>query len=258
MIWFACKQCGKTHGRPETSAGTMIFCECGQGLLVPWESTAVAPERPVDEAEAAPAAPTAGPPASEAEATPKPFAPPPAPRLEPVTFENSSPPAIPVARPRRPARAGRVRPDPNFCLQHPTTPSKSPCADCREGFCGDCLVSFQGETLCGPCKNFRVRLLDAPPRLSTMALVSVILALATGPLALCVLPLGRSTATFYLGLMALLPQLAALVLGVLGLREAEAGPKVAGWSLALTGVVAASGACVLTLLVTFLAPRLGV
>src|SRR5207302_1859868 len=154
-----------------------------------------------------------------------PFATPAAPRLEPVTFEKS-PPAIPVARPRgRGGRGGRPRPDPNFCLQHPTTPAKSPCADCREGFCADCLVTFQGDSLCGPCKNFRVRLLDAPPRVSTMALVSALLALATGPLALCVLPLGRSTATFYLGLMALLPQIAALILGVLGLREAEAGPK---------------------------------
>src|SRR5438132_8967068 len=152
MIWFACKQCGKTHGRPESSVGTTIFCECGQGNLVPWESTA--PEPPRIEAEPAAAAPPAPPPA------PLPFPAPAAPRLEPVTFEKSPPPSIPVARPR--GRGARVRPDPNFCLQHPTTPSKSPCADCREGFCADCLVTFQGESLCGPCKNFRVRLLDAP------------------------------------------------------------------------------------------------
>ena len=43
MIWFTCKKCGKTHGRTETSAGTMVFCECGNGNTVPWESTAAPP-----------------------------------------------------------------------------------------------------------------------------------------------------------------------------------------------------------------------
>jgi hypothetical protein len=245
MIWFACKQCGKTHGRPEASAGTMIFCDCGQGNLVPWESTAAEPDK--SEATAVPA---------EAAPAPLPLATPAAPRLEPVTFEKSSPPAIPVARPR--PRGGRTRPDPNFCFHHPTVPAKSPCADCREGFCADCLVTLQGESLCGPCKNFRVRLVDMPPRVSTMAVVSLILALVTGPLALCVLPLGRSTATFYLSLATLLPQVAALVLGILGLREAEMSPKIGGWSLALTGVLTASTACILTVLVTVYAPRLGI
>src|SRR5262249_57603807 len=113
----------------------------------------------------------------------------------------------------------------NFCLQQPTVPAKSPCADCREGFCADCLVAFQGESLCGPCKNFRVRIVDTPPRVSTMALVSLILALITGPLALCVLPLGRTTGTFYLSLAPLLPQVAALVLGILGLREGALSPN---------------------------------
>ena len=43
MIWFSCPKCGKTHGRPENSAGTMVFCECGQGNRVPWESTVAEP-----------------------------------------------------------------------------------------------------------------------------------------------------------------------------------------------------------------------
>ena len=44
MIWFACKQCGKVHSRPESAAGAMVFCDCGQGCIVPWESTAPEPE----------------------------------------------------------------------------------------------------------------------------------------------------------------------------------------------------------------------
>ena len=47
MIWFACKQCGKTHGRPDSAIGATIFCDCGCGLLVPWESTAAEPSTPV-------------------------------------------------------------------------------------------------------------------------------------------------------------------------------------------------------------------
>src|SRR5262249_16114600 len=46
MIWFSCKQCGKVHGRAENSAGTLVFCDCGQGNTVPWESTAAEPEEP--------------------------------------------------------------------------------------------------------------------------------------------------------------------------------------------------------------------
>jgi Na+/H+-dicarboxylate symporter len=67
----------------------------------------------------------------------------------------------------------------------------------------------------------------------------------------------RSTGAFYLSLATLLPQVAALVLGILGLREAEMSPKIGGWSLALTGVLTASTACILTVLVTAYAPRLG-
>src|SRR6516164_6467007 len=48
MIWFACKQCGKRHGRGEHLAGTLVFCECGHGNRVPWSSTIPepAPEPP--------------------------------------------------------------------------------------------------------------------------------------------------------------------------------------------------------------------
>jgi hypothetical protein len=39
MIQFACKRCGKYFERPNEAAGTLVFCECGLGNRVPWEST---------------------------------------------------------------------------------------------------------------------------------------------------------------------------------------------------------------------------
>ena len=46
MIWFSCNKCGKALGRPESSAGAFIFCDCGQGLTVPWDSTIAPPVGP--------------------------------------------------------------------------------------------------------------------------------------------------------------------------------------------------------------------
>src|SRR5262249_4493976 len=59
MIHFACKTCGKLFERPDAAAGTLVFCDCGTGNRVPWESTATAPAIPVLE-EAAAAGPSAG------------------------------------------------------------------------------------------------------------------------------------------------------------------------------------------------------
>src|SRR5947208_15063000 len=47
MIWFSCSKCQKTLGRPESSAGALVFCDCGQGNVVPWDSTAAAPAEPL-------------------------------------------------------------------------------------------------------------------------------------------------------------------------------------------------------------------
>jgi hypothetical protein len=50
VIWFACGKCGKRHKQPTAAAGSLIFCECGQAIRVPWESTVAVPgeggERP--------------------------------------------------------------------------------------------------------------------------------------------------------------------------------------------------------------------
>ena len=144
MIWFACKQCGKRHGRPDEAAGTVVFCDCGQGIRVPWTSTESAdgPEPPATQRE------------DEWDRPQR--------RLQPA-----------------------ARHDPNYCLNHPDTASQHTCADCGEAFCADCVVALQGEMLCGPCKNFRIRSLHRPARPSGLAIGSLILGLIGGPFAYC-------------------------------------------------------------------------
>jgi hypothetical protein len=213
MIWFTCGQCGKAHGRPEGSVGSMIFCECGQGNVVPWESTTVAPE----------AAPPVAMPA-------------------PVPAPQRS--DLPEILPRVRRRAGPRRPNPAYCLNHDSIASQHKCADCGEAFCDDCVLTVQGALLCGPCKNFRVRRLLRPPRLSGFALASVLIALVSGPFCLLL----ALTGIAWLTLLALLPQLVALVLGALALRTTETDTQRSGRSLAITGMVSAAVAGVLMLL----------
>ncbi len=225
MIWFACKQCGKVHGRPENSSGTLIFCACGQGLTVPWESTVAEPEM-VELA-------------------------------DPLKFDASKPSPPPRSPdPRR--RPERRRPDPHHCFNHQTLAAQQTCGDCGEAFCGDCLVRFQHQLLCGPCKNFRARLLQQPPRLSGLALVSLILALFTGPLGLCILPMVQGAPRAHaFALLALLPHLAALALGAAALRNLAKEPQACGRALALTALVTAGVAAILTIILTWYAPRGG-
>ncbi len=225
MIWFSCKQCGKTHGRPDNTAGSMIFCECGQGLMVPWESTVAAPE----------ALPAASPSTTAI----------------PVEKESDLPENLPRVRRRSSPR----RADPAYCLNHETVLSQHKCPDCGEAFCGDCVLTFQGTTLCGPCKNYRVRRLLRPPQLSGMALSSLLLALIAGPISVCVAALTASSGVSLVTLLALLPQFAALGLGGLALRVTETDAKRSGRSLAITGMVTAGVACVLTLVMSIFASR---
>src|SRR5712692_11161443 len=106
MIWFACKKCGKHHGKSESLSGTLVFCECGFGNRVPWSSTV-----------AEPATPAAAP------------APLPRPRSVPVDERDDRRPprrSIPVDDPddwqppslRTRPRKQPKRINPNFCLVH--------------------------------------------------------------------------------------------------------------------------------------------
>jgi hypothetical protein len=244
MIWFACKQCGKSHGRPESSAGTLVFCECGAGNSVPWESTV--PPPPVAEV---------------VEAVPTPSAP----RLQPIPIgEERVPPRkpaipleehLPVGRPAPRRRPGGRRRDPRYCLNHEETPSVKTCADCGEGFCTACLAELKGQPVCAACKNFRVRVVRRPAQVSGLAITSILLGMLTGPLAICMLPLGDFSGSGALRFIALVPQLAALALGGVALYQLETRPRLTGRSLAITGVVAAAVGVVLTLTVMIFGAR---
>lgn len=235
MIWFSCKQCGKVQGRPENSAGTLIFCSCGQGNSVPWESTAEEPEEPTPAPVAMPALPAG-------------------PKLEPLSFDpgTSPPPPVPPPpgpRPRSRRRPPRLRPDPNFCLNHEGMPSQKTCAGCEEAFCNDCIVQLQGTNYCGPCKNYQLRVLQRPPRISGFALSSLILALLTGPWVLGLV----GTSNFILCLLALIACGIALALGIMGLRAIER-TGIGGRSMAITGILAAAGTALTSVVLTFFAP----
>lgn len=242
MIWFSCPKCGKTHGRPENSIGTMVFCECGQGNRVPWESTA--PEPPPQ----APGLPSS--------ALPMPMLPSPglprSPTLAPLSFDGppsqtSSPSSRGEEAPVR-RRRGERR-DPNFCFNHTSVPQSHACEDCGESFCSSCIVTMEGATLCGPCKNFRVRSLEAPPQSSTFARSSVVLALVAGGISgFCLLPWGGSTTISIFSMLALLPQLIALGVGIRALYLSEQPNRVGGQAVAITGVTTAAVVVVLTLL----------
>jgi hypothetical protein len=221
MIWFACKQCGKHHGRAESLIGTLVFCECGHGNRVPWASTVPEPELPKEPAPRA------------------------VPRSAPPDDEDRRPPPMDFPRPQRRLRPFR-RPDPNFCLNHDETAAEHTCDACRARFCSACVVTLQGKTLCGPCKNFRVRGLHRPGRASPLAIVALVLGLVGGALSFVLgvaggqISAGGSVA---LGvafcLLGLLLPGAALVVSRFALRDVETKANVRGRSLAMTGLTTA-------------------
>ncbi len=217
MIWFRCKQCGKTHGREEALAGILVFCDCGEGNRVPPESTAPGPAVP----------------------------PPPEPPLAPRRPGEDSP--VPRRRWRR--GAAPLTSDPERCRNHPEQPRAAVCDACGEPFCAACVVSLQGKTLCGPCKDFRSRAARRPPRVSALAVASLLVALVVASPVACCLPFsavaaqangaGNPAVTAVLGLIAVGLPLTALVLGLCALREIETTPNVSGRPVALTGAIAA-------------------
>lgn len=252
VIWFNCKQCNKTHGRPESAVGSMVFCECGQGNMVPWESSVPEPG-PLEVVEPLPVVPALAP--LKFEVDPPPARESPRARDADQSSERSAG-RPPLSRPA-PRRRAKPKRDPNFCFNHDSIPTHEPCADCKEGFCSDCLVVVQGKSLCGPCKNFRSRALHQPLPTSQLAMVSMLLALVAAPLVFFFYAMGTSFGTHKLGLVALLPQLAAVFLGCLALRAIEKDPKIGGQALALTGILMGTFATFWTIFVTLYGPRLG-
>jgi hypothetical protein len=221
MIAFACKQCGKRFERPDHLAGTLVFCGCGTGTHVPWESTL--PAEPG-------AVPTADGP-------------------KPRWVETG---AVPEPQPPR------VLPrNPDNCFNHPDTPKIQACAGCKEPFCAACLVGFQGELVCGPCKNFRLRKLQEPPRLSVLALLATLFSVGAGAvwpfvvLAAAGLE-AKAPAIIALGAFGLIPQLVALLMAAWAMRAVETDGRVSGRSWAITGLVSVLVSSALIVLVSLL------
>jgi len=237
MIWFSCKQCGKQHSRPDSQVGAMIFCDCGQGLRVPWASTIAEPEA---NDEPIPILPKAGP-----------AAPVPSSRAVPVDDDSPRRPSIPLpANPPSAAPPRRQKPyrkvNPGFCLNHDETASANSCADCRLPFCSDCLVSLAGAMLCGPCKNFRLRAQTRSAQVSGLAIVALVVAFASGPVAFCLsmMPLDRQHnpegsigLMIVFAFMGMLLPAAGVVLSGLALYTIDSKPNLGGRGMALTGFV---------------------
>ncbi|HVS35342.1 MAG TPA: hypothetical protein VMS17_07140 [Gemmataceae bacterium] len=262
MIWFTCKKCQKKHGRADNLAGTMVFCDqCGNGNMVPWQSTTTAPETP-----------------PEPPRKPAPPPPPPAPR-RPVNDRGrpaddrgrdrdwDRPPPRP--RPRAPyddyddwddrrrpgpppppddASAGDLlrrrraqvfrRHRPGYCFNHDDVATEKTCADCKEHFCPNCLVEVQGKTLCGPCKNFLVRGLHRPGKVPPLAIVAVIVGMVSSPVTFCLTLFGTpmgGLGAMLLGIVGLVIPVGGLVLSWLALRQIESKPNMGGRGLAMTG-----------------------
>jgi|SRR5579862_6103363 len=240
MIWFACKKCGKRHGKAEGLSGTLVFCDCGLGNRVPWSSTVPEPEVPVPPSVPIPAA--------------RPRVPQPLPDDDPrnsgrrrsIPVDDRDDWAPPPMRTRPKKEAKRI--NPNFCLIHDEKPAEQTCKDCGLRFCQSCVVQLQGDTLCGPCKNFRLRGTHRPASMSPWALVSVIVAVVSIPIGFCLsmpavsmqaAPQGGMMGTaFLLGILALLLPIAGLVLGGMALKQIESKPNIGGRFLAMTGTAA--------------------
>lgn len=224
MIWFACKKCGKAIGRPDSSAGALIFCDCGHASRIPWESS-IAPPRPE--------------PATAKLADPIPFdapLPPPPPRVERRTRHT------PI--------------DANVCFNHTSVDKSAVCSACGLSFCDRCLTSFEQQTLCGPCKNYRTRLLQRRPEPSKLALASFLLALAAGPMLLILIGLTRSPGTGPFLLLALLPPAMALAAGALALRWIHRGKNRAGEHLAVSGISLGAVVAFLAMLIVMFGEKL--
>jgi len=251
MIWFTCKKCSKKHGKADNLAGTMVFCDCGQGNTVPWQSTTSAPETPPEPPRRA-APPPPRPLPREDRGRDRDWDRPPAPPPRRPRYDDDwedRPPTAP-APPVDDASAGDLlrrrrekvfrRHRPGFCFNHDDVATDKTCADCKEYFCPRCVVEVQGTMLCGPCKNFRIRGLSRPGRVPGLAVVALVVGLVSGPVTFCLTLLGvgqQGTPVWavLLSVVGLILPVGGLVVSWLALREIETKPNTGGRGLAMTG-----------------------
>ena len=142
-----------------------------------------------------------------------------------------------------------LTPHHSHCLNHEEVPSEHVCAACGEAFCSTCVATFQGQVLCGPCKNYRIRRMEQRPRLSLWAIASLLVALVSMPVAfgLSYLELfaylnGQATGTrlILLSLLGVPLPLAGLILGKRALRDFVASPPRYGRGAAMTALTMAA------------------
>lgn len=228
MITFDCKKCGKQHRRPEAQSGTLVFCECGHGNRIPWPEEDILPVSAPTLADSPPGA---------------------APLLDAQPVPMPPPASVPVAdrgmSSRRPGRLiGKV--NPNFCFQHDENPREKTCTACRLPFCGMCVVQLQGEVLCGPCKNFRLGNLGRPRRILPLAIVALVVSMASAPVAFTLslaglgifLGEGLAAVALALCLVALVLPTFGLVLSGKALTRLEGIPEMSGRGLAASALCA--------------------
>ncbi len=223
MIAFVCKQCGKRFERPGHLAGTLVFCPCGAGTHVPWESTLPPAEAPVPVVDV--------------------------PRPRWVELEKGAEPehAPPLVLPRNAAN----------CLNHTDTPRAELCMDCKEPLCSLCLVRFQGAALCGPCKNYRLRAYQRPPHVSVTAVLAALLSLGAGAVWPFVMLMAAGMqaevpVVIAVAVVGLAPQLGALLMAALAMRSVEAGGRITGRSWAITAMVGVLVSSAVTVLLALL------
>jgi hypothetical protein len=275
MIWFTCKKCSKKHGRPDNLVGTMIFCDCGQGNTVPWQSTTAPDETPPEP----PRRPAPPPPAPRQPADdrdwdqPRPRRPmdqrdwdrpPPRRPLYDEDWDDRRRPPMPpppddasagdLLRRRRAQVFRRHRP--GFCFNHDDVATEKTCAECKEYFCPNCVVEVQGKTLCGPCKNHLVRGLHRPGRVPGLAIVALIVGMASSPVTFCLTafggaPLGGVGAVI-LSIVGLVLPVGGLVVSWMALRQIETRPNASGRGLAMTGATGSLVGALWCLTVAFL------
>ncbi len=109
------------------------------------------------------------------------------------------------------------------------------------------MVELQGQTLCGPCKNFRFGGRSRPARLLPLAVVAFVLALVSIVVSL-ILSIAAVFAasvaekgilgTILCCLMAVVLSSGELLLAWLALRQLDRQPTLGGRALAMTGATA--------------------
>ena len=121
------------------------------------------------------------------------------------------------------------------------------CDACKLPFCKRCVITLGGQTLCGPCKNFRIAALGRALRVLPLAVVALVVSLVSGPvmliLSLVAIGLhvgeGATGAAVALCLLALALPVAGLCLAGRALRLIESRPEVGGRALATSAACAA-------------------